>query len=103
MVGKTFHPMSKTKRNIELTQVTQWNDGKAARVEDYLAAEETQEQPSRVNDQREAAEIEKSFVAAHARAGAPRKNKVSDLAITIHHSQGILRPRSGLAQRSGGS
>jgi|SRR5271165_6337845 len=27
-------------RNIELTQVTQWNDGTATRVEDYLAAEE---------------------------------------------------------------
>ncbi len=32
--------MSKKNRNIELTQVTQWEDGKAARVEDYLAAEE---------------------------------------------------------------
>jgi FdhD protein len=32
--------MSKTKRNIELTQVTQWQDSKATRVEDYLAAEE---------------------------------------------------------------
>jgi FdhD protein len=27
-------------RNIELTQVTQWEDGKATRVEDFLAAEE---------------------------------------------------------------
>jgi FdhD protein len=27
-------------RNIELTQVTQWEDGKATRVQDYLAAEE---------------------------------------------------------------
>src|SRR5467141_2761952 len=33
-------PMVKKKRNIELTQVTQWEDGKATRVEDYLAAEE---------------------------------------------------------------
>jgi FdhD protein len=32
--------MVKKKRNIELTQVTQWEDGKATRVEDYLAAEE---------------------------------------------------------------
>jgi FdhD protein len=32
--------MAKKKRNIELTQVTQWEDGKATRVEDYLAAEE---------------------------------------------------------------
>lgn len=28
------------RRNIELTQVTEWVDGKASRVEDYLAAEE---------------------------------------------------------------
>src|SRR6266851_1917296 len=33
-------PMVKKKRNIELTQVTQWEDGKATRVEDFLAAEE---------------------------------------------------------------
>src|ERR1700674_2476789 len=32
--------MAKKSRNIELTQVTQWEDGKATRVEDYLAAEE---------------------------------------------------------------
>jgi FdhD protein len=32
--------MSKKNRKIELTQVTQWEDGKATRVEDYLAAEE---------------------------------------------------------------
>src|ERR1700681_3061946 len=32
--------MAKKSRNIELTQVTQWDDGQAARVEDYLAAEE---------------------------------------------------------------
>jgi FdhD protein len=32
--------MSKKNRNIELTQVTQWEDGKATRIEDYLAAEE---------------------------------------------------------------
>jgi FdhD protein len=32
--------MSKKNRNIELTQVIQWEDGKATRVEDYLAAEE---------------------------------------------------------------
>jgi hypothetical protein len=61
------------------------------------------EQPSRVNEQRGAAQIEKSFVAAYARAGAPRKNITRDLAITIHRSQVILRPRSGLAQHSGGS
>jgi len=32
--------MAKKKRSIELTQVTQWEDGRATRVEDYLAAEE---------------------------------------------------------------
>jgi FdhD protein len=32
--------MTQKTRNIELTQVTQWEDGKATRVEDYLAAEE---------------------------------------------------------------
>jgi len=32
--------MSKKNRNIELTQVTLWEDGNATRVEDYLAAEE---------------------------------------------------------------
>jgi FdhD protein len=40
IVEESFHPMSKKNRNIELTQVTQWEDGKATRVEDYLAAEE---------------------------------------------------------------
>src|ERR1700694_2367676 len=34
------YPMAKKSRNIELTQVTQWEDGSATRVEDYLAAEE---------------------------------------------------------------
>src|SRR6266478_8524065 len=33
-------PMVKKKRNIELTQVTQWEEGRAIRVEDYLATEE---------------------------------------------------------------
>jgi FdhD protein len=32
--------MAKKNRTIELTQVTQWEDGKATRVEDFLAAEE---------------------------------------------------------------
>src|SRR3984893_18786279 len=32
--------MAKKSRNIELTQVTQWEDTRAIRVEDYLAAEE---------------------------------------------------------------
>jgi FdhD protein len=45
-VEKSFHPVSKKNRNIELTQVTQWEDGKATRVEDYLAAEEPLEMRS---------------------------------------------------------
>ena len=32
--------MTQKNRNIELTQVTQWEDGTTTRVEDYLAAEE---------------------------------------------------------------
>jgi FdhD protein len=40
IVEESFHPMSKKNRNIELTQVTLWEDGNATRVEDYLAAEE---------------------------------------------------------------
>jgi FdhD protein len=32
--------MAKKGRNIEVTQVTQWEDGRATCVEDYLAAEE---------------------------------------------------------------
>jgi FdhD protein len=38
--------MAKKNRSIELTQVTQWEDGKVARVEDYLAAEEPLEMRS---------------------------------------------------------
>src|ERR1700680_4782595 len=32
--------MVKNNRNIDVTQVTEWKDGEATRVEDYLAAEE---------------------------------------------------------------
>jgi FdhD protein len=32
--------MAEKRRNIELTQVTEWADGKTSRVEDYLSAEE---------------------------------------------------------------
>src|ERR1019366_4137624 len=46
--------------------------------------DERLEQLGRVNDQWDAAKIEKSLVATHARAGAPRKNKSSDLAIALH-------------------
>src|SRR6202049_3293655 len=38
--------MTQKNRSIELTQVTQWEDGKVARVEDYLAAEEPLEMRS---------------------------------------------------------
>jgi FdhD protein len=38
--------MTQKNRSIELTQVTHWEDGKAARVEDYLAAEEPLEMRS---------------------------------------------------------
>jgi FdhD protein len=37
---EVFYPMAKKNRNIDLTQVTQWEEGRAIRVEDYLAAEE---------------------------------------------------------------
>jgi hypothetical protein len=37
-----------------------------------------------VQDQRCAAEIEKPFVAAHARASAPGKNEPSDLGVALH-------------------
>src|SRR4029077_2496410 len=50
------------------------------------------EQSSCMQDQRNAAEIKQSLVAAHARAGAPRKNKPSDLAIAFHNCLAILRP-----------
>jgi FdhD protein len=39
--------MAQKNRSIELTQVTQWEDGKAERVVDYLAAEEPLEMRSR--------------------------------------------------------
>jgi hypothetical protein len=73
----------------------------AGRPDNRNLGDERLEQPRRMNDQRSAPEIEKSFVAAHARARAPRKKEASDLVIAIHHCQSILRPRSGLAQRSG--
>src|SRR5258708_36734901 len=38
--------MTQKNRSIELTQVTKWEDGKATRVEDYLAAEEPLEMRS---------------------------------------------------------
>jgi|HubBroStandDraft_3_1064219.scaffolds.fasta_scaffold38360_2 hypothetical protein len=72
------------------------------RSDDGNFGDERLEQPGRANDQRVALEIENFFVTAHARAGAPRKNEASDSAITIYHCQSILRPRSALAQRSGG-
>src|ERR1700686_4408004 len=38
--------MTQKKRSIDLTQVTQWEDGIATRLEDYLAAEEPLEMRS---------------------------------------------------------
>jgi hypothetical protein len=61
--------------------------------------DERLEQSGRVNDQRVTPEIEKTLVATHARAGAPRKNKPSDLAIALHRRPAILRLSVGLAQR----
>jgi hypothetical protein len=54
-----------------------------------------------IEDQRDAAKIEKSLIVAHARAGAPYENKPGDLAIALHECPAILRLRSELAQRSG--
>jgi hypothetical protein len=39
--------MAKNNRNIEMTQVTEWKDGEAACVEDYLAAEEPSKESRR--------------------------------------------------------
>jgi hypothetical protein len=62
-----------------------------------------------VKNQGDAAEIEKSLVVAHSRAGATCKNKSGDLAIALHgytatrlHGYtAILRRRAELAQSSG--
>jgi FdhD protein len=40
LAEEVFYPMARKNRNIELTQVTQWEEGAATRVEDYLAGEE---------------------------------------------------------------
>src|ERR1700722_20110219 len=40
LVGTSSYPMPQRNRSIALTQVIQWEDAKATRVEDYLAAEE---------------------------------------------------------------
>lgn len=55
-----------------------------------------------MNDQRNAAKIEKAFVAPHARACAPRKNKGPDLAAAFQHRPAILRLVPLLGQSSGG-
>jgi hypothetical protein len=74
----------------------------AGRSDNCDFGDEWFEQSSCMQDQRNAAEIEKPLVAAHARAGASRKNEPSDLAIAFHECPAILRPRAELAQRSGG-
>src|SRR5467141_1152535 len=60
------------------------------------------EQSSHMQNHWDAPEIEESLVAAHARAGASRKNESSDLAIAFHDCPLILRLPLGLAQSSGG-
>jgi hypothetical protein len=55
-----------------------------------------------MEDQRDAAKIEKSFIATHTQAGASRKNEASDLALALRGCPAILRLRAELAQRFGG-
>jgi hypothetical protein len=55
------------------------------------AGNERVDHASRMNDQRNAAKIEKAFVLPHARACAARKNKGSDLAAAFHNRPAILR------------
>jgi hypothetical protein len=55
-----------------------------------------------MEDQWDAAEIEKSLVAAHARTGASCENEAGDLSIALHGRPAILRLRAEVAQRSGG-
>lgn len=61
------------------------------------------QQSGRVHNQWYAAEIEELFIAPHARAGAPCKNEPCDLAMTLHGSPAILRPRRNVAQMPGGA
>jgi len=63
--------------------------------------DERLDQPRGMQDQRNAAKIEQSLVAAHARADASGKNKSRDLAIAFHDGPAILRLRAELSQRSG--
>jgi hypothetical protein len=55
-----------------------------------------------MQDQRDTTEIEKRFITAHTRTGAPCKNKACDLAMRLHGCPAILRLCAGLAQHSGG-
>jgi hypothetical protein len=74
----------------------------AGRSDNSYLTHERLEQSGCVENQWDATEIEKSLVAAHARAGAACKNEAGDLAVALHGRPAILRPRVELAQRSGG-
>jgi hypothetical protein len=63
----------------------------AGRPNHGYAGDERLDQMSRMNDQRNAAKIEKTFVPPHARAGPARKNKGCDLAAAFHDCPAILR------------
>src|SRR5258706_3609590 len=69
------------------------------RSDDRYLGNERLDQSHGMNYQPNAAEVEQSLVAPHARAGASSKNKSSDLAITLHDGPAILRLRAELAQR----
>jgi len=72
------------------------------RSDDCDFTDERFEQSGGVKDQRDAVEIEKPLVAAHARTGAPRENEAGDLTMARHDCPPILRLRSQLAQGHGG-
>ena len=71
------------------------------RTDNRYVGDEWRQQARGMQNQRDAAEIEKSLVAPHARAGAPCKNKSGDLGIALHGYPAILRRRAELAQSSG--
>jgi hypothetical protein len=73
----------------------------AGRSDDRDLGNERLDQSRSMKDQRNAAKIKESLVAAHARAGASGKNKSSDLAMALHDGPAILRLRAELGQRSG--
>jgi len=72
------------------------------RSNNYDLGDKWLEQLYCMEDQWDAAEIEKSLVAAHARTGASCENEAGDLSIALHSRPAILRLRAEVAQRSGG-